>query len=194
MLAVERVRVGPIHTNCYLVTFAGQTVIIDPGAEAEKISKKIQDLKLTPTAIVNTHGHWDHVMANNELKREYQLKMYTPLKDQELLQKEKDYYHIGELAVDYWYNETLAELPFQVIPTPGHTAGSSCLLLEDNLFSGDTLFADGYLGRTDLWGGDAEAMQVSLRKLLTLPDAVQVWPGHAKASSIGAERKFYGQK
>lgn len=191
MNKVERVIVGPLHTNCYLVTFAEQTVIIDPGADAEKISKKIQALKLNPIAIVNTHGHWDHIMANNELKNKYNIPIYTPLKDQELVHKEKDYYHIGDLAVDHWYNTVLTDLPFQVIATPGHTAGSSCLLWEDNLFSGDTLFARGYLGRTDLWSGDALAMQNSLQKLLALPDKTLVWPGHAKSSTIGAERKFH---
>ncbi|MDR2431618.1 MAG: MBL fold metallo-hydrolase [Candidatus Margulisbacteria bacterium] len=189
---IERIIVGPLSTNCYLAAADAGAVIIDPGAAAERIAARIAEKKLQPLAILNTHGHWDHVMANNELKKKYNIPVYTPFKDRELLAKEKDYYHIGELLVDHWYADALSGLDWlRVIPTPGHTPGSSCLLWGKNLFSGDTLFAGGYLGRTDLWGGDGQAMQDSLQKLLLLPDDVAVWPGHAESSTIGAERKYY---
>ena len=191
---IERVIVGPLHTNCYLVTYGNKTVIIDPGAHPNKIIAGLTELKLTPAAIINTHGHWDHVMANNELKAHYNIPMYTPLLDKELLNLEEDHYHIGELLVDYWYTAELKDLdwPVKIIPTPGHTRGSVCLLLGQDLFSGDTLFAGGCAGRTDLWSGDPAAMQKSLAELFKLPDDTVVWPGHAESSTIGAERAFYG--
>ena len=196
MNKVERVIVGPLHTNCYLAIKDKQAIIIDPGAAAEKIDAQIARLKLTPLAIINTHGHWDHVMANNELKKLYNIPMYTPLQDKQMLELEKNYFHIGELLVDCWYTEKLDGLnwPIKVLPTPGHSPGSSCLLWDGELFSGDTMFAGGYLGRTDLWGGDAQAMQDSLTKLLRLPDDTTVWPGHEESSTIGAERRHYDQK
>ncbi|MDR1453086.1 MAG: MBL fold metallo-hydrolase [Candidatus Margulisbacteria bacterium] len=193
MITVERVVVGPIHTNCYLVTSGGQTLIIDPGAAAARISAKIKELQLRPIAVINTHGHWDHIMADNAVKQEYNLPLLTPAADQWLIEKEKDYYHIGDLAVDQWYTDKLdIALPIQVIATPGHTPGSSCLLLENHLFSGDTMFAGGYLGRTDFPGGSAADMQKSLQKLLALDDSIIVYPGHEESTTIGQERGFYG--
>jgi len=191
---IEIVAVGPLQTNCYLVTHDGQTIIIDPGADSKKIIDRLTELKLTPVAIVNTHGHWDHVMANNELKQHYNISMYTPLGDKELLSLEKNHFRIGELLVDYWYTDKLEGLnwPVKVIPTPGHSQGSTCFLLGKDLFSGDTMFAGGYPGRTDFWGGDPAAMQRSLAELLKLPDDITVWPGHEESSTIGAERGFYG--
>ncbi|MDR1997612.1 MAG: MBL fold metallo-hydrolase [Candidatus Margulisbacteria bacterium] len=192
MLNVERIIVGPLHTNCYLATYAGQTVIIDPGAEAEKISARLAELGLNAVAIVNTHGHWDHLMANSALRARYAIPVFSPLADRELIEQEKEHYHIDALCLDKWYDTELAlAVPFQVIQTPGHTPGSTCLLLDGHLFSGDTLFAGGYLGRTDLWGGDAGAMQRSLARLLELPDETLVWPGHEESSTIGQERGFY---
>ncbi|GBR73197.1 putative Zn-dependent hydrolases of the beta-lactamase fold [Candidatus Termititenax aidoneus] len=193
MITVNSVVVGPIHTNCYLVTFNGQTLIIDPGAEAAKISAKIKELQLRPIAVLNTHGHWDHIMADTAIKQEYQIPLLAPAADQWLIEKEKDYYHIGELPVDQWYTDKLnLDLPAQVIATPGHTPGSSCLLLENHLFSGDTMFASGCLGRTDFPGGSAADMQKSLQKLLALDDSIIVWPGHEESTTIGQERGFYG--
>jgi hypothetical protein len=105
-----------------------------------------------------------------------------------------DIFRIGELLVDCWYEDKLEGLnwPGKVIPTPGHSPGSTCLLLGQDLFSGDTMFAGGYPGRTDLWGGDPAAMQRSLAELLKLPDDTVVWPGHEESSTIGTERGFYG--
>ncbi|GBR77272.1 hypothetical protein NO2_1678, partial [Candidatus Termititenax persephonae] len=80
-----------------------------------------------------------------------------------------------------------------IIPTPGHTPGSTCLLLENNLFSGDMMFAGGYLGRTDFPGGSAADIQQSLQKLLALDDSVLVYPGHDEPTSIGQERGFYAR-
>lgn len=196
MSRVETVIVGPIHTNCYLAVQDTAALIIDPGANAEKISAEIALLGLTPAAIINTHGHWDHVMADNELKQLYKIPVYMPLKDKELLELEKDHYHIGDPQVDYWYTDKLENLnwPLKIIPTPGHTQGSSCLLWEKVLFSGDMMFAGGYLGRTDLWGGEPEKIQASLDKLLLLPDETIVYPGHAESSTIGAERRFYDKR
>jgi glyoxylase-like metal-dependent hydrolase (beta-lactamase superfamily II) len=193
MITVESVVVGPIHTNCYLVTCGGQTLIIDPGAEAAKISAKIKELRLQPMAVINTHGHWDHIMADTAIKQEYRIPLLAPAADQWLIEKEKDYYHIGDLPVDQWYTDKLnLDLPVRIIATPGHTPGSSCILLKNHLFSGDTMFAGGCLGRTDFPGGSAADMQKSLQKLLALDDNIIVWPGHEESTTIGQERGFYG--
>ncbi|GBR72393.1 putative Zn-dependent hydrolases of the beta-lactamase fold [Candidatus Termititenax spirochaetophilus] len=195
MIKIECVTVGPIHTNCYLVEYDGRTIVIDPGAEPQKIIRKITELKLTPAAVVNTHGHWDHIMADTAVKNHYKIPLFTPEADRAIIEGQKDFYHIGELQVDHWYTDTLdIDLPIKLIQTPGHTPGSTCLLLEDVLFSGDMMFAGGYLGRTDFPGGDEKAIQKSLQKLLALPDNVKVLPGHDEASTIGQERLFYAKK
>ncbi|GBR77402.1 putative Zn-dependent hydrolases of the beta-lactamase fold [Candidatus Termititenax dinenymphae] len=192
MLTVECVKVGPIHTNCYLAAYDGHTLIIDPGAEAEKIIKKITELNLKPLAVINTHGHWDHIMADNKIKTKYNIPLYIPAEDQKLIEGQKDSYHIDELAVDLWYKDSLPlDLPLTLISTPGHTPGSTCLLLDNNLFAGDMMFAGGYLGRTDFPGGSDVDIQKSLHKLLKLDDSVLVWPGHDESTSIGQERGFY---
>lgn len=196
MLKIYPVVVGPIETNCYIVATAGNDAwIIDPGAEAETIIETITQKKLLPKAILITHGHYDHILAAPELATKYAIPVWYPNADQYLLPAEKA---AGILPPDFnlpnthYYTETIeTEIPIQVITTPGHTAGQCCLLIADNLFSGDMLFAEGYLGRTDLWGGSAVAIKQSLQKLLKLPNATKVFPGHGPASTIGIERGYH---
>ena len=194
-MIVESVIVGPIHTNCYLATHDGQTLIIDPGADASKIISKITELKLKPAAVINTHGHWDHIMADNEIKKHYGIPLYIPAGDRDLVAGQEEHYHIGKITPDLWYEDTLPlDLPLKLIHTPGHTPGSTCILWENNLFTGDMMFAGGYLGRTDFPYGSADALQKSLPKLLALDDSVIVYPGHDGSTIIGQERGFYAGK
>jgi glyoxylase-like metal-dependent hydrolase (beta-lactamase superfamily II) len=197
MLNIYPVIVGPIETNCYLVANAArETIIIDPGAEPEVIMATLEREDLKPVAILITHGHYDHILAAPTLGQHYTIPIWYPEKDNYLLPAEKT---VGILPKDFelpnvhYYDGTLMQEHFsiEVIHTPGHTKGQSCFLIEDNLFSGDMLFAEGYLGRTDLWGGSAEDIQSSLKKLLTLANEVKVFPGHGQASTIGIERGYH---
>lgn len=194
-MPVETIVVGPIQTNCYLLNKQQDCLIIDPGAEAEKIISVINDKKLKPVAIINTHGHYDHVLANGAIKKKYNIPIYYPKDDLYLIDIQKSLYSVIDFPLDHSYERDISIPGFsiRVIPTPGHTEGSCCILIDDLLFSGDMLFAEGYLGRTDLWGGSAEKIKKSLARLLELPDNIKVYPGHGPVTTIGAERKLHGK-
>ena len=188
-MIVHAVRVGPIGTNCYLVEdeTTKETLIVDPGDEAEKILDVIKKNGLKPRYIVNTHGHFDHVTGNLKLKEKtgapvlsheldaFLIALTLPLPPDNFL-KDGDRLKVGRLT-------------FTVIHTPGHTPGGICLYCEKEktLFSGDTLFY-GTTGRTDLPYASEKDMGISFKKLLTLPDETKVYPGHGQPTTIGQEK------
>lgn len=193
--------VGPVSTNCYIVSNdKGEAVIIDPGYSAGKIAEYLESEKLTALAILLTHGHFDHIMAVNELKEKLSLKVYAGSREADLLNDPK-LNSSPSLGVSYstkadvllWDNETVSfsDMTFRIIHTPGHTAGSICLYMEDQdlLFSGDTLFFES-VGRTDLPTGDMSSILSSLKKLVgTLPESTLVLPGHGSKTTIGHEKQ-----
>ncbi|HAX62269.1 MAG TPA: MBL fold metallo-hydrolase [Elusimicrobia bacterium] len=171
-MEIIKIPVGYLEANCYIV-FDEKTkgaVIIDPGDEAEKILSVIEKEKLKPLAIINTHNHFDHTGANNEIKRKFNVKIYRPAKDEE--------------------TKKFGTLPaVKFLLTPGHSRDGLCVLTEGHLFSGDTLFASS-VGRTDLAGGDFNQLTNSIKtKILTLLDNTIVHPGHGPDTTIKAEKK-----
>ena len=200
-LSLQRIPVGPIGTLCYLVSNAsGATVIIDPGAEPDKIIKRIHDKHLSPVAILLTHGHYDHIEAIAELKKAFPLPVMGSIDDAFLLEGSRQSLFVGHpvapvkldaLLIDGQQLSLLDET-WRVITTPGHTPGSLTFLVGDWAFTGDTLFAEGSVGRTDFWGGSTDALNDSIqRKLFALPDSTWVYPGHGNHSSIGEEKKIH---
>jgi len=199
---VHTVVVGPFAVNCYLLwdqqTLEG--VIIDPGAEADEIIEEIDELDITPRAILLTHGHGDHIAAVADIKRVFDVPLYVGRGEEALLvdpganisaffdhpivAPKPDHLVVGEQVIRAGSIELL------VLATPGHTAAGVSYLEETagRLFCGDTLFA-GSIGRTDLVGGNFEQLITSIqRKILTLPDNVLVFPGHGPQTSVGTER------
>lgn len=195
--------VGPLGVNCSLLgcQSTGQAVVVDPGGDAERILAAIQQRGLTVTTIINTHGHFDHVGANARLKQATGAELMIHPADQPMLSR------VTTVAGMYGMQAENSPEPdrlledgqiirfgqhaLQVIHTPGHTPGGCCLYLEaeQKLISGDTLFADG-VGRTDLPGGSHEQLVTSIRtRLFTLPDQIEVWPGHGPATTIGHEKR-----
>jgi len=160
-----------------------EAAVIDPGYNIEEILKQIQQLKVHVKYIFNTHSHADHTAGNSELKKKTAAKIVAHIKSsrqKDVAVKDHDTLNVGGLEV-------------KVIYTPGHTSDGICLLVDDILFTGDTLFV-GECGRTDLSGSSAEDMYHSLfDKLLSLDDSVKVYPGHdyggKPSSTIGYERK-----
>ncbi|MDR0889854.1 MAG: MBL fold metallo-hydrolase [Oscillospiraceae bacterium] len=177
---------GNYMANCYLV-FDRQknAVIIDPGDSPAQIAAQITAQGLHVRAILLTHGHFDHVSAVGQLKAQYACPVY--LHEMELALPQA--LTAGEIPCTDFYGDSLqvGELSFRVIHTPGHSPGSVCLLCEDALFSGDTLFA-GSCGRIDLYGGDARQMLCSLRRLSQLEGDAQVLPGHGAETTLRRER------
>ncbi len=183
-MILETVCVGVLRVNCYIIASdkAQEAIIIDPGAEENKIRKALDKHKLRPAFIINTHGHFDHIGCDDEFgvpvyaHPDDAIPLKSPLR---LLEDNK--------------NISLDEIELQVIHTPGHTPGGICLLMKapcDNiLFSGDTLFR-GSIGRTDFAQGDEDTLIRSIKeRLLALADDTVIYPGHGPASTIGYERK-----
>jgi len=171
---IKQLIVGPIQTNCYILTEGSHVVVIDPGGDIDEIApfidKEIDDIE--DFRIVNTHHHHDHVLANEVLKTEFDGKIL-------IHEDEKDYI---DFEVDEFLKEgdeiQIGESTLQVIHTPGHTQGCICLLGEDLLFSGDTIFDQG-VGRTDLPGGDISKLEESIQKLSKMvANGITVYPGH----------------
>lgn len=195
---VERHVVSMFATNCYIVscTETKESVVIDPGAEAAKIAKRIKSLDLDLKYIINTHGHVDHIGANSRLKEDFGTPVLLCRKDHRLYtnpgfglrlvlrrQPEPDRFIAEGDEVEF------GKISLKVLETPGHTPGGISLFNDMAVFTGDTLFA-GSIGRTDLAGGSYEALVNSIKnKLLKLPHATVVYPGHGPFSTIGDEAK-----
>ncbi len=190
---------GPLSTNCYIVFPLGgkKALIIDPADSPETIFAALKEHDLQPGAVVLTHGHCDHICAAAALAKEG-IPVFVHAADALMLKDPGEsgafFFGFSQEAcqpsrllregdtVDLGNKEVL-----RVIHTPGHSPGSICLLSESCAFVGDVLFAGG-VGRTDILGGDDEALARSLRRLLELPDDTIVYPGHGPATTIGRER------
>lgn len=196
--------VGMVGTNCYLVydEESRRAVIVDPGDAEAVISGECRNLKIKPEGILLTHGHFDHIMAADGLRKKWGAKIYACEKELEVLQDssknlvENYYREPYSLTPDVTVKEgdviELAGFSFKVMETPGHTIGSCCYYIEDQevLFSGDTLFQLSY-GRIDFPTGSARDMMASVKRLLReLPETVMVYPGHMDATTIGYEKKY----
>lgn len=191
---------GAYQANCYVCDCGdGVAVIIDPGDDAGRIRAALLEAKVTPEAILLTHGHLDHISALTELLAVWPVPVYLAAGDARFAftaQNEIPCYQpvgmVPEKLKDLTDGQTLTfgSATVTVLATPGHSPGSVCFQVKDGetdvLFSGDTLFA-GSIGRTDFPGGDNAAMGKSLRRLAALPPALPVYPGHGPATSIGRE-------
>jgi hydroxyacylglutathione hydrolase len=198
-MKVKHITVGPIQSNCYVVydEKSSDAMVIDPGEEAGKIIKMIEEDKLKVRYIVCTHGHFDHIGAVSEVKKKTGAKVVINRNDSEI------FMHAGELAASWGFQieqpaapDMLVEdgaelvvgsLHFRVLVTPGHSPGGICLYGQGVLFTGDTIFA-GSVGRTDLYGGDMGELKKSFKRLILFPPETMILPGHGGSSTIGKEK------
>ena len=190
MIEIHVLPLGDYQTNCYLIREEGSDTccILDPGFTPESVMAFLREHSMTPEAILLTHGHFDHVGGVRELVAEYGCPVYLCTEDCAM----PPMLTAGPLYYTHAYREGdtlhLAGLTLQVLQTPGHTPGSVCLLCQDALFSGDTLFA-GSCGRTDLPGGSAPQIRRSQARLAALPGDFRVFPGHGPATTLSEERQ-----
>lgn len=171
--------------------------VIDPGGASDKILNYIKKNSLDLKYIILTHGHGDHIGAVNDIKSKTNVTVIAHNDEKELLndnRKNLSYsMHCGpqELDADIYVNDKdkleLGNLKLSFIHTPGHTKGCMCIRVNDDMFTGDTLFA-GSIGRTDLYGGDYKQIEKSLKKLAKFEDKVKIHPGHGPSSTLGIEK------
>lgn len=203
MAEIITIPVGALEVNCYIVWDAGtlEGVIIDPGADASEIEAAVREKGVKVRCVINTHGHFDHVGADGEIKAAYGAPIAIHPNDASLMADAHEHgIFFGVTTPKQPEPDILLEdgqviefgpLRLKVIHTPGHTRGGVCLYMEDGkvLFTGDTLFA-GSIGRTDFEGGSMEDLMSSIAdKLLPLGDEVRVLPGHGPESTICEERE-----
>ena len=171
--------------------------IVDPGGASEKILTYLKQNSLDLEYILLTHGHGDHIGSVNYIKSKTNATIVAHSYEKEILndnRKNLSYsMHCGaqELNADVYVNDKdkleLGNLKLSFIHTPGHTKGSMCIRVNDDMFTGDTLFA-GSIGRTDFYSGDYKQIEKSLKKLSKFEDKVKIHPGHGPSSTLGIEK------
>ena len=181
---------GVYQTNCYIATIDGKDFIIDPGVNA---TKWIKENVTNPVAILNTHGHFDHVWSNAELQKELGVKLYTPKGD------------VPMLTASEWMPDLPPSTPDVIVQpdeeleisgvkvkfhhVPGHCPGCSMIEIEDAIFSGDFIF-ERSIGRTDFPYSSPEDMKKSLEKFKLLNFDKTLYPGHGGTTTIKQEQKY----
>jgi len=180
---------GATQTNCYIVTVDGKDLIIDPGMGA---TKWVLDNVTNPVAILNTHGHFDHIWSNQEIKEALKIPLYCPKDDVFMLSHCPLGQNPPKSTVDYAVKDdeelTLGGLKVKYRHFPGHTPGCSIIQIEDVWFSGDFLFQQS-IGRWDFPFSSAEAMVKSLEKAMKIEDDYTVYPGHGLSTTLKAEQR-----
>ena len=169
-MTIKTVKVGWLETNCYIIGIDNECLIIDPGADYNKIVREVGSLK--PIGIIVTHYHFDHIGALEEVKNRYNIPIY----DINNLE-EKEY--------------TIGNFKFEVIYTKGHH--NTCITIyfkeDKKMFVGDFIFKGG-IGRTDLEDADEEEMIKSLNKIKKYPDDIIIYPGHGDITKLGYEKNY----
>ncbi len=204
-MIIKQLTVGFMGVFCYILgceeTHKG--VLIDPAGDEERILETARGLGFSIESIVNTHGHPDHTCGNGKIKELTGAKIYMHALDDRLFNTPEGETMATQMGftpsppADVLVNDAgtipLGHKEITVLHTPGHSPGGICLHVENNLFTGDTLFV-GAVGRTDLPGGSLETLLISIKdKILSLPDDTILWPGHdygeSPTSTIALEKK-----
>lgn len=198
-MRIRKVLNGPFATNSYLLEGEKECIVIDPGLERRLIIGEIEKCKKPLVGIIGTHCHPDHVGVVSILKEKFDAPFYLHIGEAPLLESFKEMasfvgiFDVETPEVDVFVKEEgklrVGDFVFEVFHTPGHTPGSISLLLDEVLFTGDTLFS-GSVGRVDLPGGSQEKLVESLRRLCSLDDRLKIYPGHGPESVLGYEKKF----
>lgn len=199
-MIVEKIVLGELKTNCYIVVNEkGNCIVIDPADESEKIINRIKSQNLSLKAILLTHGHFDHIMATNTLKKEFDCPVIIGEADEEMLTDDLKNaaallgMHVDKIFADKKVNDKdildFDTFRIKVLATPGHTKGSVCYICEDTIFSGDTIFLE-CVGRTDLYGGNAVKLMTSLKKLNDLEGDYKIFSGHGEDTTLNHEREY----
>lgn len=199
-MEVKTITVGMNQTNCYVVfdRASGEASVIDPGAEANVILNFLTSNALRVKNIFLTHGHFDHILAVQQVQEKTGGRVVIHEADAECLKSSRQALYSSIMREPFRVSKAdiclkggektlVGTVEAEFLHTPGHTPGSMCILMDNVLFTGDTLF-EGDVGRTDLPGGDPYEMHYTLGKLYRLPYDYIVYPGHGAATTLGFER------
>lgn len=202
MLIRKTFSVPPLGCNCSIIgdPLTKQAVVVDPGGASERILQEVQQLGFTVRHILHTHAHFDHFLASSQIKKitgaaiclhHDDLDLWNNL---ELQCRLFGVPYVPSVSPDYWLKDEekimLGQVPVVTLHTPGHTPGSLSFYIPDEqlVLAGDTLFR-GSIGRTDLWGGDFDTIEESIReRLYTLDEVTRVITGHGPDTEIGVEK------
>ncbi|MDR0823343.1 MAG: MBL fold metallo-hydrolase [Endomicrobium sp.] len=200
MLKIKTIVSGQIQVNCYIIydVDTKAAIIIDPGEDGAQVISEIEKDGLKPEMLINTHGHFDHVLSDDQIRKHFNIPLAAHTESVSILsdpQKNASVFFSSTVSIKapnmLLTDNQIVELPwvkFKVIHTPGHTKDSICLLFDDFLITGDTLFA-GDIGRTDLDGGSYGQIMQSLQKIKQLSPNLAIYPGHEESSTLDFELK-----
>lgn len=192
--------INPFSTNSYILVQEGHAVLVDPVGDPEKFAESIAEKGAVCSAIIYTHGHYDHIASAEVMYERFQVPLYIHVLDKEMLYDAEKNLSVF-FSRNFFLEPTIPIITMEdgqvleietlkilVHHTPGHTPGSVCLESDSDLYTGDTLF-EGSIGRTDFPGSDHSAMEESLKKLKEMDPALNVHPGHGASSTLEQELK-----
>lgn len=190
-MEIRKIIVSPFRTNCYILIKNEEVIIVDPGSGAKKIEENIADKKVV--GILLTHGHLDHIGAVDSLYKKYHCPIYACRQDEKMI-RDAQYntlygYSATVKSPICWITEdsfNVGTFNIKVLFTPGHSKGSVMYIIDNKLFSGDTLFHMS-VGRVDLYGGSQHQLEESLQQLNELDSQMEVYPGHDEMTTVGFE-------
>ncbi|WP_138415801.1 MBL fold metallo-hydrolase [Aquibacillus sediminis] len=199
---IKTMPLGPLQTNCYIVYTDESAIIFDPGGDGEKLVSWLQEVNVTPVAILLTHAHFDHIGAIDYLKEYFQIPVYVHEAEAEWLEDPQKngsgLFPVGEIKTSQGPDNyiktgstTVDGFTFEVRHTPGHSPGGVIFIFHEEryIIGGDSLFQLG-IGRTDLPGGDHQQLIDSINnEMFSLADDFTVYPGHGDRTTIGFEKK-----
>lgn len=201
-LKIGRMVIGMFGTNCYLVYRVGrqEAIVVDPADKGEQIYEALREKGFTVAGILLTHGHFDHIWGTKALREKSGAQIYALDAEAKLCEDDglnisrqvgRPYTVVPDVYVRDGEEVCITDITCKVIATPGHTADSCCYYFEEGGFvvCGDTIFLES-VGRTDLPTGSGGTLERSIReKIFTLPDSVQLYPGHGDSTTVEHEKK-----
>ena len=195
-MKLEKITLGYFAVNCYIVSLKDLNILIDPGADFDRLQKFLISNNIKPDIIINTHGHYDHIGAVPDLMQEYRIGFYIDREEEQVVTDPEmncsSIFSQNTLSLNAYNLISSADKKYfdsfgiSIIKTPGHTPGSITIKISNMLFTGDLLFR-GAIGRTDLPGGSLYDIKISLLKLKTLNKEFEIFPGHGPGSNLETE-------
>lgn len=198
-MKIDVIPLGHIAANCYMLLSDNAAVVIDPGIFSQKVKDFLNENFEKERLILLTHAHFDHICGADRLRADTGVKIAVGEKDAPALidtslsLSDKFHAHQTPFEADILLKDNeifnVGDIEFKSLSTPGHTVGGMCYLTVKSLFSGDTLFLES-VGRTDFPGGDGEALLKSIKRLLSLDEDIEVYPGHGEPTTIEHEKLY----